>query len=102
MAAEPLASAAAILGMAAATYLTRAAGLFIATRVRLTPRTEAFLQGIPGAVLISILLPGLARGGPAEWAAGAVSLGLALKTRNLLAAMLAGVAVVWLLRQAGL
>ncbi|MEW5774507.1 MAG: AzlD domain-containing protein [Thermodesulfobacteriota bacterium] len=105
MASEPLASAAssilAIGGMALATYLTRAAGLFVATRVRLTPRAEAFLQGIPGAVLISIVLPGLTRGGPAEWAAAAVSLGLALKTRNLLVAMLAGVAVVWALRQAG-
>lgn len=101
MAAEPLASGLAIVGMAAATYLTRAAGLFIATRIRLTPRTEAFLQGIPGAVLISILLPGLTRGGPAEWAAAAVSLGLALKTKNLLAAMLAGVAAVWVLRQVG-
>lgn len=67
----------------------------------MTPRTEAFLQGIPGAVLISILLPGLTRGGPAEWAAAAVSLGLALKTKNLLAAMLAGVAAVWVLRQVG-
>ncbi len=101
MAAEPLASALAILGMAAATYLTRAAGLFIATRIRLTPRTEAFLQGIPGAVLISILLPGLTRGGPAEWVAAAVSLGLALKTRNLLAAMVAGVVAVCVLRQFG-
>lgn len=101
MAAEPLAAALAIGGMALATYLTRAAGLFIATRVRLTPRTEAFLQGIPGAVLIAIILPGLVRGGPAEWGAAAVSLGLALKTRNLLAAMLAGVAAVWILRQFG-
>ena len=38
----------AIAGMALVTYLTRAAGLFLSSRMNLSPRGEAFLGGLPG------------------------------------------------------
>jgi len=88
----------AIVGMALVTYLTRASGLWLMGRVTLTPRLEAGLSAVPGAVLISILAPSALAAGPAEIGASLVTILLMLRTRNLLVAIIAGVAVVWVLR----
>jgi uncharacterized membrane protein len=67
---------------------------------RVTPshRVEAWLRNIPGAVLVSIIAPGLLTNGiPGVIAAAATAL-VAARTRNLLLAMLVGVVMVWLLR----
>src|SRR5581483_449884 len=88
----------AIGGMALVTYLTRAGGLWLMGRVTLTPRLEAGLQAVPGAVLISILAPSALAAGPAELCAALATVLLMLRTRNLLIAIVAGVAVVWALR----
>jgi uncharacterized membrane protein len=98
MAADPAAAWAAILGMALATYLTRVAGPLLLARMTLSPRLTALLTAMPGAILVSIVLPGLAHGGPAEWLAALAAAGVAARTRKLLLAMLAGVGVVLLLR----
>lgn len=87
-----------ILGMAAVTYLTRALGLAILARVRPTPGLEAFLRHMPGAILVSIIVPGLAAGGPAEWCAGLAAALVAARTRHLVLTMLTGVAAAALLR----
>jgi uncharacterized membrane protein len=93
------ASMLAIFGMAVGTYLTRAGGLFLMSRVRVTPRLEAFLNAIPGAIIVSIVTPAVISSGPSEVLAGAATLGVAAKTRNLPLAIAAGVLCVWLLRQ---
>lgn len=93
------ASMLAILGMAVGTYLTRAGGLFLMSRVKVTPRLEAFLNAIPGAIIVSIVTPAVITSGPAEVLAGAATLGVAARTRNLPLAIAAGVLCVWLLRQ---
>lgn len=93
------ASMLAILGMAVGTYLTRAGGLFLMSRVKVTPRLEAFLNAIPGAIIVSIVTPAVISSGPSEVLAGAATLGVAAKTRNLPLAIAAGVLCVWLLRQ---
>ena len=87
-----------ILGMAAGTYLTRAGGLFLMSRVRITPRLEAFLNAIPGAIIVSIVVPSVVTSGPAEVLAGTATLAVAAKTRNLPLAIAAGILCVWLLR----
>lgn len=91
---------AAILCMAAATYATRAAGLFLVGRMRLSPRAESFLAAIPGAVIVSIIAPTVLTRGPAEALAALSTLATAAKTRSLPLAMAVGVGAVWALRLA--
>ncbi|HEV8192941.1 MAG TPA: AzlD domain-containing protein, partial [Ktedonobacterales bacterium] len=88
----------AIIGMALVTYLTRMSGLWLMGRVTLTPRVEAGLRAVPGAVIISILAPAALTAGPAEIGAALATVLLMLRTRNLLVAIVAGVVVVWALR----
>ncbi|GAB6058077.1 AzlD family protein [Desulfonatronum parangueonense] len=87
-----------LLGMVAATYFTRAAGLFLISRVTPTPRVEAFLRHVPASILVAIVVPNLVNGTLAErLAAGATAIVAGL-TRNLMAALGAGVLAVVLLR----
>ena len=88
-----------ILGMALVTYATRAGGLWLMSRVDPSPRVEAWLRHIPGAVLMAIITPALLTNGPADAMAALATALVAARTRNLLLAMVAGVAAVWLLRR---
>jgi uncharacterized membrane protein len=47
----------AILAMAAITYLTRVAGLFVAGRLSLRGRAKAAFDAIPPAVLVAVIAP---------------------------------------------
>ena len=46
-----------ILGMAVAGYATRAGGLWLMRFVPSSPRVEAWLQHLPGTVLIALIAP---------------------------------------------
>jgi uncharacterized membrane protein len=59
----------AILGMMAATYLTRAGGYWLMGYVSLTPRVRRMLEASPGAVIVATVLPLVARDGAAAAAA---------------------------------
>ncbi len=87
-----------ILGMAAITYAIRAGGLLLANRLPTTGFVAAWLRHIPGAVLASLVAPAIASGGLAETAGAAVVALAWLLTRNLFAAMVGGVLVVYLAR----
>ena len=87
-----------ILGMAVVTYATRISGSVLMSRVTLSKRMEAWLSYIPGTVLIAIIAPTVLTSGPAEALAALATALTAIKTRNLLLAMLGGVGVVWILR----
>lgn len=89
-----------ILGMALVTYVTRATGFWLMGHLRLTPRVGAWLRAVPGAVLVSLVSPAVLATGPAELAASVATVAVAARSRNLLAAMVSGVAVVWVLRTA--
>jgi uncharacterized membrane protein len=88
-----------ILGMALVTYATRAGGLLLMSRVTLSPGVEAWLRNIPGAVLVSLVAPTVLAGGAPEALGSAATVLVALRTRNLPLAMVAGVGVVWAMRQ---
>lgn len=88
----------AIVGMAVGTYFTRVGGYWLVSRFELTPRFQAWLSYVPGAILVSLIVPELAKGGPAEWGAALAALVIAWRTGNILYAMLAGIGVVLLLR----
>ena len=87
-----------ILGMAAVTYAIRAGGLLLANRLPTSGFVAAWMRHIPGAVLASLVAPAIASGGIAETLGAAVVTLTYLLTRNLFAAMVGGVLVVYLAR----
>jgi uncharacterized membrane protein len=88
----------AIVLMALATYATRAGGLWLASRFDLSERAGAWLDQIPGAILVSLVAPTVLMGGPAETLAALAVVLVALKTGSLPAAMVTGVGTVLVLR----
>lgn len=92
-------TAAVIFGMAVVTYLTRASGFYLVSRVKVSGRLEAFLNAIPGTVLVSLVAPVVLASGPAESAASLATILTAWKSRSLPLAMVVGVVVVWILRR---
>ena len=88
----------AIALMALATYATRAGGLWLASRLALSERMEAWLGYIPGAILVSLVAPTVLTGGLAEALAAVAVILVALRTGSLPVAMVAGVGAVVVLR----
>lgn len=84
--------------MAGATYLTRVAGLFLISRIKPTPRVEAFLRHVPASILVAIIVPNLVKGTLPELLAAAATAVVAALTRNLVAALCVGVVAVVLFR----
>lgn len=88
-----------IFGMAVVTYLTRISGFYLVSRIKVSGRLEAFLNAIPGTVIVSIVAPVVLASGPAESAASLATVLTAWKSRSLPLAMVVGVATVWVLRR---
>jgi uncharacterized membrane protein len=89
----------AILLMALVTYACRAGGYWLMGRVALSPRVEAGLAYLPGAVLISLVGPAMVDEGiPGVCAVAATAVTMRV-SNNLLLAMLAGIGTIWLMRQ---
>ncbi len=84
--------------MALATYATRSGGLWLASRLALSERMEAWLGYIPGAILVSLVAPTVLTGGLAETLAAVAVILVALRTGSLPVAMVAGVGAVVVLR----
>jgi uncharacterized membrane protein len=87
-----------ILAMAVVTYLTKTGGLWIVDRIELSERLEAGLSVLPGAIVIAVLGPELAAGGPAEWGAAGLVLAVMWRTESILLALCTGVVAVVALR----
>ncbi len=88
----------AIVLMALATYATRAGGLWLASRLDLSGRVEAWLGYIPGAILVSLVAPAVLASGFAEALAGLAVVLVAIRTASLPLAMVVGVGAVLLFR----
>jgi branched chain amino acid efflux pump len=89
------------------TYLTRALPLVITTRGSAPPMLRRYLDALPIAIIAALAGAGIAvpdaqPTGGAEIGAALVALAVAAWRRNLLLAVIAGVAVVAVLRAAGL
>jgi uncharacterized membrane protein len=88
----------AIFAMAVASYACRVGGFVLMRYVAITPRTRAWLNAIPVALIGAILGPVAVKGGPAEWCGLAVA-ALAMRvTGNEFASGVAAIAVVATLR----
>lgn len=85
--------------MAAITYAFRAGGYWLMGRVNLSPRLEAGLSYLPGAVITALVVPAALEVGP-EGIVGVIVVGIAMRWRgNLLLSLVLGVGTVWVLRQ---
>ncbi|MFB6195637.1 MAG: AzlD family protein [Haloplanus sp.] len=87
-----------IAAMCLVTYATKASGLWLLTRIDLSERQRAALSALPGGIIVAILAPRLAAGGPPEWAAGAAVILVAHRTDSVLLALAVGVGTVLLFR----
>ena len=88
----------AIVGMALVTIAVKASGLLLADRLPRDGFGAAWLRHIPGAVLAALVAPALVTGSPAEIIAAIATGAVFILSRNLFAAMAAGVATVYLVR----
>ena len=87
-----------ILGMAVATYAARAGGLWLMRFVSPSPRVEAWLRHLPGAVLVALIAPAIAAAGVIGMLGALATALVAARTKNLLLALLVGVGLVVALR----
>lgn len=87
-----------IVLMGVAIYATRAGGLWLANRVEISGRLEAWLNYLPGAILVSIVAPVVLTAGLAEALAALAVVLVAARTGSLLGAMATGVVAVVALR----
>lgn len=89
----------AIAVMAIVTYAFRGGGYWLMGRVTLSPRMEAGLAYLPGAVITAIVVPSMLEAGvPGVFGVAAVAVCMRIRP-NLLLAMTAGIVTVWMLRQ---
>lgn len=89
----------AIAVMAVITYGFRGGGYWLMGRVTLSPRLEAGLAYLPGAVITALVVPSMLEAGvPGIFGVAVVALCMRIRP-NLLLAMTAGIVTVWFLRQ---
>jgi uncharacterized membrane protein len=86
---------AAILGMALATYALRAGGYAILRASKPSRFAQAMLNHLPGCIFVAFALPALAAWGWRGGVAALAVLAVMARTRSYVAAIGAGVAVVW-------
>jgi uncharacterized membrane protein len=87
-----------IAGMALVTYATRAGGLALVSRVKLSRPVERWLNQLPGAVLMALIVPEVFKSGWPGLIAGLITAGVAVRSRNLLLAMLVGIGAIVVIR----
>lgn len=87
-----------ILGMSVVTYVTKAGGLWLLSRIEISPRLESGLEILPGAIIVSIVAPQLVDGTPATWIAAGIVLVVAWRTESIMLSLLVGVVSVLALR----
>lgn len=89
----------AIAVMAIITYGFRGGGYWLMGRITLSPRLEAGLAYLPGAVITALVVPSMLEAG-VPGVIGVLVVALCMRIRpNLLLAMTAGIVTVWLVRQ---
>jgi branched-subunit amino acid transport protein len=88
----------AILGMALVTYACRAGGYAVLRAVRPPAWVDMVLRHLPGSLFAAYVAPPLLAGSWPAWVGAAVVVGVQVATRNMGAAIIAGIAATWGLR----
>ncbi len=87
-----------VLGVALTTYSMRFGGLLLSERIPKTGGFKVFMDALPGAILVSLVVPGIFAAGPWGWLAALVTGITAHKTGNLFLSMGLGMVIVALQR----
>jgi uncharacterized membrane protein len=87
-----------IVGMALATYVTRAGGLWLMNHIQPSPRVNGWLRQLPGAILVTIVVPAALDGGVVYVIATLVTMLVAIRSNSLLLSLMAGLTIIFLLR----
>lgn len=87
-----------ILGLAAGTFSIRLGGYLLGSSLPATGLWARVFTALPGCLIAALLAVILVQGSGADWGAAAVSLVIAMFTRNLPLTMIGGIVTVWLLR----
>jgi uncharacterized membrane protein len=87
-----------ILGLAAATFSIRMAGVMLGARLPQTGAWARALLALPGCLIVALVSVSLLSGGTNEWIAGAIAAAVAILSRSLLATMAVGIVAIWFLR----
>ena len=85
----------AILGMALVTYASRAGGYAVLRAVRPPAFVQALLRHLPGCLFVAYVTPPLVMGSWTGWVGAAAVVAVQLASRNIGAAIIAGVGVTW-------
>jgi uncharacterized membrane protein len=91
----------AIAAMAVATYLCRASGVVLMSRVRITPAVQRALRALPGSIIVATVLPIALQAGVAAIVGLTASLATMAFLRHELTALIAGLVTVSLVRAFG-
>jgi uncharacterized membrane protein len=83
-----------ILGMAVILYAMRIGGYILISRIPSSPLLDAWLEQIPGATLVALVIPMVVREGIIGLVAGRIVWIVVIRTENLVLAMAVGVAIV--------
>lgn len=88
---------AAIVTMALVTYLTRAGGVFVMSRVPIGPKVERFINAMAGSVLVAVITPMAVQGDWGARLALLATLGMMLTVQKPLPAIAVGIltAALW-------
>lgn len=90
-----------LFAMAIAAYACRALGFFAMRYVPMTGRVEAALKATPVSVMAGITALAAYNGGPPEWTAIGVVIGLMRLTGNDIIAAFGGIVAIALMRAVG-
>ena len=88
-----------ILGLAAGTFGVRLSGYLLGRSLPQRGMLARMLNALPGSLIAALVAYLLVSGGPQEGVAAVAAAGVALATRSLPLTIVAGVGVIWLLRQ---
>jgi uncharacterized membrane protein len=97
-----LATLAAIIGMAGATFAIRAAGYLVLRQIQPGPFLRAFLGHLPGTLFVAFAAPAVARAGLAGLVGAIATLVVMALSRSTTFSLLAGVSAFWAVRAVGL
>jgi uncharacterized membrane protein len=87
-----------IVAMSLSTYVLKAGGFWLVGRIDRSPRIEATLRVLPGAVVVSLLVAALAGLGLPGWLAAVAVVAVAVRTDTTLLPLVVGVGAVAVLR----